>query len=91
MAMIHGCTVNDNSLIAIGAIILNHAVIGKNSIVGAGALVPEGKVFPDGVLIMGRPGKVVRELSAKEVEYLTYASTHYVENAARYRTELQAL
>ncbi|MBN8501313.1 MAG: gamma carbonic anhydrase family protein [Sphingomonadales bacterium] len=91
LAMVHGCTIHDNSLIAIGAIVLNHAVIGKNSIVGAGALVPEGKVYPDGVLIMGRPGKVVRELSAKEIEYLSYASSHYVENSARYRAELQAL
>lgn len=91
MVMLHGCTIGDNSLVAIGAIVLNHAIIGKNSIVGAGTLIPEGKVYPDGVMIMGRPGKVVRELSENEKEYLTYASHHYIENAARYREELQAL
>ena len=61
-AMVHGCTIGDNSLIGIGAVILNRAVIGKNCLIGAGALIPEGKVIPDGSLVMGQPGKVVREL-----------------------------
>ena len=91
MVMLHGCTIGDNSLVAIGAIVLNNAVIGKNSIVGAGTLIPEGKTFPDGVMIMGRPGKVVRPLTDKEISYLTYASSHYVENAARYRQELREI
>ena len=91
MVMLHGCTVGDNSLIGIGSIILNRAVIGKNSIVGANTLIPEGKVFPDGVLIVGSPGKVVRELSAEEIAKLAKSAAHYVDNAQRYRIQLKAL
>lgn len=91
LVMLHGCTVGDGSLIGIGSIILNRAVIGKNSIVGANTLIPEGKVFPDRVLIVGSPGKVVRELSDEEVARLSHSAAHYVQNAARYRDTLQAL
>ena len=91
MVMLHGCTVGDNSLIGIGSIILNRAVIGKNSIVGANTLIPEGKVFPDGVLIVGSPGKVVRELSPEEIAKLAKSAAHYVDNAQRYRIQLKAL
>ncbi|MGE5385884.1 MAG: gamma carbonic anhydrase family protein [Betaproteobacteria bacterium] len=91
MVMVHGCTIGDNSLIAIGSIVLNHAVIGKNCIVGANTLIPEGKQFPDGVMIMGSPGKVVRDLTEKELAYLAYPAQHYVENAARYRSQLREL
>ena len=91
MVMLHGCTVGDGSLIGIGSTILNRAVIGKNSIVGANSLIPEGKVFPDGVLIMGAPGKVVRELSAEEIAKLQKSAAHYVENACRYREKLTEL
>ena len=59
-AMLHGCTIGDNSLIGMGAIVLNGAVIGKNCLIGAGALVTEGKVIPDGSLVMGSPAKLVR-------------------------------
>ena len=62
-AVLHGCTINDNCLIGIGAIILNRAVIGANSLIGAGALVTEGKVFPAGSLIVGQPARVVRQLT----------------------------
>ena len=63
LAMLHGCSIGDNSLIGIGAIVLNNAKIGKNCIIGANALIPEGKDIPDGSLVMGSPGKVVRELT----------------------------
>ena len=88
LVMLHGCTVGDGSLIGIGSIILNRAVIGKNCIVGANTLIPEGKVFPDRVLIVGSPGKVVRELSDEEVAKLEKSAAHYVDNARRYRQKL---
>ncbi len=91
LVMVHGCTIGDNSLIAIGAIILDNAVIGKNCIVGAGTLIPEGKEYPEGVMIMGTPGKVMRDLTEKELAYLAYPSSHYVENAERYRKELRQI
>ena len=89
LVMLHGCTVGDGSLIGIGSIVLNGAVIGKNSIVGANTLIPEGKTYPDRVLIVGSPGKVVRELSDEEVGRLSHAADHYVNNARRYRTTLK--
>jgi carbonic anhydrase/acetyltransferase-like protein (isoleucine patch superfamily) len=89
--MLHGCTVGDGSLIGIGSVILNRAIIGKGCIVGANTLIPEGKVFPERVLIVGSPGKVVRELSADDVIHLKHAAAHYVENARRYRQMLQPL
>ncbi len=91
LVMLHGCTVGDGSLIGIGSIVLNRAVIGRGSIVGANTLIPEGKVYPDRVLIVGSPGKVVRELSDEEVTRLQGSAAHYVENARRYQRQLQAL
>lgn len=91
LVMLHGCTVGDGSLIGIGSIVLNRAVIGRSSIVGANTLIPEGKVYPDRVLIVGSPGKVVRELTDEEVARLQASATHYVENARRYQRQLQAL
>ena len=91
MVMLHGCTVGDNSLIGIGSIVLNRAVIGKNTIVGANTLIPEGKSFPDGVLIVGSPGKVVRELTPEQIESLRHSAAHYVENAKRYATSLKTI
>ena len=91
LVMLHGCTVGDGSLIGIGSIVLNRAVIGRGSIVGANTLIPEGKVYPDRVLIVGSPGKVVRELSDEEVARLQGSAAHYVENARRYQRQLKAL
>jgi carbonic anhydrase/acetyltransferase-like protein (isoleucine patch superfamily) len=88
LVMLHGCTVGDGSLIGIGSVILNHAVIGKGCIVGANTLIPEGKVFPDHCLIVGSPGKVVRELSEEDVARLLKSAEHYVHNARRYRDTL---
>jgi carbonic anhydrase/acetyltransferase-like protein (isoleucine patch superfamily) len=89
LVMIHGCTIGENSLIGIGAIILNRAVIGKNCLVGAGAVVTEGKVIPDGSLVLG-VNKVVRALSAEEIAFNTYIADHYVEQSRRYRQGLKA-
>ncbi|OQA32692.1 MAG: Galactoside O-acetyltransferase [Betaproteobacteria bacterium ADurb.Bin341] len=91
MVMLHGCTIGDNSLIGVGAIILNRSVIGKNCIVASNSLIPEGKEYPEGVMIMGSPGKVMRDLTEKELAYLAYPSSHYVENAERYRKELRQI
>jgi carbonic anhydrase/acetyltransferase-like protein (isoleucine patch superfamily) len=87
MAMVHGCTIGDGSLIGIGAVILNHAVIGKNTLVGAKTLIPERKVFPDGVLILGQPGKVIRELRPEELEMLRQSAESYAKKGRRYRSE----
>ena len=86
---LHGCTVGDNSLIGIGAVVLNRAIIGRDSIVGAGALVTEGKVFPDGVLIVGSPARVARELTAEQIEGLKRSAAHYVDNARRFAKGLK--
>jgi carbonic anhydrase/acetyltransferase-like protein (isoleucine patch superfamily) len=82
--MLHGCTVGDNSLIGIQAVVLNGARIGRNCIVGAGSVVTEGKEFPDNSLILGAPAKVVRTLDAASAERLAHSAEHYVENARRY-------
>jgi carbonic anhydrase/acetyltransferase-like protein (isoleucine patch superfamily) len=89
--MLHGCTVGDESLIGIGAIVLNGAKIGRNCLVGAGSLVTEGKEFPDGVLIVGRPAKVVRELTPEQIEGLRQSARHYMENARRFKAGLRKL
>jgi carbonic anhydrase/acetyltransferase-like protein (isoleucine patch superfamily) len=88
LAVLHGCTIGDNSLIGIGAAILNRARIGSNSIVGARALVTRRKEFPDGVLILGSPARIVRDLTAEEIESLQNAADLYVQNGTRYLKEL---
>ena len=91
LVMLHGCTIGENSLIGIGAIILNKAVIGKNCLIGAGALVTEGKVIPDGSLVLGSPGKVVRSLTPEEIATNTWIADHYVERATIYNKGLKPL
>ena len=91
LAMLHGCTIGDNSLIGIGAVVLNNAVIGKNCIIGAKAFIPEGKVIPDNSLVMGAPGKVVREISDAQTQLLIGSALHYVQNWKRYRDGLVKL
>lgn len=83
-AMVHGCHIGDNSLIGINAVVLNGARIGRNCLVGANALITEGKEIPDNSMVLGAPGKVVRELSEKEIEGLRRSALGYVENARRY-------
>ncbi len=88
-AMLHGCTIGDNSLIGMGATILNRAVIPENCIVGAGALVTEGKTFEPGSLIVGVPAKAVRQLDADAIAMLKASADHYVENAKAYARGLR--
>jgi carbonic anhydrase/acetyltransferase-like protein (isoleucine patch superfamily) len=89
-AMLHGCSVGDYSLIGINAVVLNGAKIGKYCIIGANTLIPEGKEIPDGSLVMGSPGKVVRELSEQQKKMLEASAAHYVHNAQRYARDLAA-
>lgn len=90
-AMLHGCTIGENSLVGMGATVLNGARIGKNCLVGAGALVTEGKVFEDNSLIVGAPAKAVRVLDAEAAAKLTRSAEHYVANGRRFRAGLKTL
>lgn len=83
--MLHGCDIGENSLIGINSVILNGARIGKNCLIGANTLIPEGKEIPDGSLVMGSPGKVVRELTEDQIKGLEQSALHYVENFKRYK------
>lgn len=87
-AMLHGCTVGDYSLVGINAVVLNGAKIGKYCIIGANTLIGEGKEIPDGSLVVGSPGKVVRELSEAQKKMLEASAAHYVHNAQRYARDL---
>ena len=89
--MLHGCTIGDNSLIGIQAVVLNNAKIGRNSIVGAGSVVTEGKEFPDNALIIGSPAKVVRTLDDAAVAKLRASAEHYVENGRRFAKGLKKI
>jgi carbonic anhydrase/acetyltransferase-like protein (isoleucine patch superfamily) len=89
--MLHGCTIGDDTLIGIGAIVLNGARIGKNCLVGAGALVTEGKDFPDGSMIIGSPAKAVRPLTSEQIASVRQSARHYVENARRFQAGLRKL
>lgn len=91
MVMLHGCTIGEGSLIGIGAVVLNGAKIGRNCIIGAKSLIPEGKEIPDNSLVMGAPGKIVRELSDEHRAMLVQGAAHYVDNARRYRTDLERI
>ncbi len=90
-AMLHGCSVGDNSLVGMGAIVLNGARIGNNCLVGAGSLVTEGKVFPDNSLIVGSPARVIRTLDENAVAGLRNSAAHYVANGKRFKGGLTAL
>jgi carbonic anhydrase/acetyltransferase-like protein (isoleucine patch superfamily) len=87
-AMLHGCTLGENTLIGMGATVLNGARIGKNCLIGAGALITENKEIPDGSLVMGAPGKVVRQLDEMQIEALKQSAKHYQINARRFRDGL---
>jgi carbonic anhydrase/acetyltransferase-like protein (isoleucine patch superfamily) len=88
--VLHGCTIGDGSLIGIHATVLNGAVVGKHSIVGAGTVIPEGKRFPDRSLILGVPGKVVRELTDEEVSLIFDNADDYVARSRDYVKHLTA-
>ncbi|WP_439518296.1 gamma carbonic anhydrase family protein [Hydrogenophaga sp.] len=89
--MLHGCTIGDETLIGIGATVLNGAKIGRNCLVGARALITEGKEFPDGSMIFGSPAKVVRSLTPEQIDGLRRSAEHYIENAQRYRRGLKKI
>lgn len=89
--MLHGCTIGDESLIGIAAVVLNGARIGRNCVVGAGSVVTEGKEFPDGSLIMGTPAKVVRELTPEQIEGLRNSAKHYMNNSLRFKNGLKKI
>jgi len=89
MAMLHGCTIGDGSLIGIKSVILNGAKVGRNCLIGANALVTEGKEIPDGSLVTGSPGKVVRQLSAEEIRNINAFADHYVQQFKRYKTDFR--
>lgn len=90
-AMLHGCTVGDYSLIGINAVVLNKAKIGKHCIIGANALIPEGMEIPDGSLVVGSPAVIKRQLSEVQQKMLELSAAHYVQNAKKYREELEEI
>ena len=84
LVMLHGCTIGENSLIGIGAVILNNAKIGKNCIIGAKTLIAENKEIPDDSLVVGSPGKIIRKVTEKEKEAVLKNTKHYQDNWKRY-------
>ena len=91
MVTLHGCVIGNNSLIGMGATILNGAKIGKNCLIGAGALITENKEIPDGSMVLGSPGRVVKELGEAQIAGLEKSALHYQENARRFRDQLRPL
>ena len=84
MVMLHGCQVDDDTLIGIGSTILNKTKIGKNCIIGANALITENKVIPDNSLVVGSPGKIIRQVSTEEIKLITENAVHYQDNWKKY-------
>lgn len=89
LVMLHGCTIEDNCLIGIGSVILNRTRIGRNTIIGANTLIGENKQIPEGVLVLGSPGKVVRQLTPEEIAGLEKSAQYYVENGKRFKRDLK--
>ena len=89
-AIVHSCTVGDNTLVGMGAIILNGAVVGRNCIIGAGALIPQNAVIPDGSLVVGMPGKVRRSVTEEEIATNRASARMYMEEAAEYKEMYEA-
>ncbi|MFY7856990.1 MAG: gamma carbonic anhydrase family protein [Rubrivivax sp.] len=90
-AMLHGCSVGDGTLVGLQAVILNGAQVGRHCLVAAGALITEDQVIPDGVLVVGRPAKVVRELTPEQIERIRQSAAHYVTKAQTHRTRVRRL
>ena len=88
-AMLHGCTIGDNSLVGINAVVLNHAKIGRNCIIGANSLVTQGKEIPDNSMVVGSPAKVIREVTEEEIQYLKFSAQHYIKNFKRFKVKLR--
>jgi carbonic anhydrase/acetyltransferase-like protein (isoleucine patch superfamily) len=90
-AVVHGCTIGDNSLIGMSATIMNGVRIGRNCLIGANSFIPENKVIPDNSLVMGAPGKVVRELDEAGIRGLSMSADLYVEKWRRYAQGMKSL
>jgi len=86
--MLHGCEIGEGSLVGINSVILNGAKIGKHCLIGANSLIAEGKVIPDGSMVIGSPGKIVRQLTPEQIQGLAMSAQHYVENFKRYQQDL---
>jgi len=91
MVMLHGCKIGEGTLIGINAVVLNRAVIGKHCIIGANALIPEGKVIPDRSLVVGSPGRIIRQLSDEDLQRLMESASGYVANARAYQKDLERI
>ena len=89
LVMLHGCTIGDNSLIGIGAVILNNAKIGNNCVIGAKALITENKEIPDNSLVVGSPGRVIRKLTEEEIKTVKENAIHYQENWKKYSKSIK--
>ena len=88
MAMLHGCTIGDNSLIGINSVILDDAVIGENCIIGANALITGKKIIPDGSVVIGSPGKIVRKVTETDIRMIEDSARFYVENSIKFKSKL---
>ncbi len=89
--MLHGCTIGEGSLVGINSVIMNGARIGRGTLIGANTLIAEGKEIPDGVLVLGSPGKVVRELKPEEIDHLLKVASGYVERSRLYKKDLKPI
>lgn len=89
--MLHGCTIGDNSLIGIGSTILNGTVIGKNCLIGAGTLITENKEIPEGSMVMGAPGRVVRQLTDEQIDMIRLSAEMYAHNWKRFKDSLKQI
>jgi carbonic anhydrase/acetyltransferase-like protein (isoleucine patch superfamily) len=89
MAMLHGCTIGDGSLIGIKSVILNGAKIGRNCLIGANTLIAEGKEIPDGSLVVGSPGKIIRQLNAEQIRHINSFADHYVQRFKLYQRDFK--
>jgi carbonic anhydrase/acetyltransferase-like protein (isoleucine patch superfamily) len=89
--MLHGCSVGEGTLIGINSVVMNGARIGRNSLIGANTLIAEGKEIPDGVLVLGSPGKVVRDLRQEEKDYLLKIAQGYVDRSRYYQDNLKEI
>jgi len=89
MAVLHGCTIGDNSMVGIGAVVLNGVTVGRNCIIGSNALIPDGKTIPDNSVVMGSPGKIVREATEADQAYIQETVDFYVSNQGRFKNALE--
>jgi carbonic anhydrase/acetyltransferase-like protein (isoleucine patch superfamily) len=89
--MLHGCTIGEGTLVGINSVVMNGARIGRNSLIGANTLIAEGKEIPEGVLVLGSPGRVVRDLKQEEKDYLLKIAQGYIDRSLWYQRELKQI